>query len=271
MESSLQARRRLSPPEMCVCACVRASEPGCDGSPAGRACPFCAPMRRVALVSFASPPPATLLGVSTHPSALFSSSLCQASSSQRFFCHVLEVLPVVSSHLLVYPAHLTRLHPTRRPSSRLFSHRRRPTLLSLLYINIDPPLSPIYINIGFSSRIARVQESFFEPVHRAEFTVPASTANLGPGFDSFGFALDVWNRVTVTRADKFSMVVHGEGEDRLDRSKDNLVVRMTEKVLQSLDKEVILFLHPPTHISHMSHPTFPISHLLFCADASSPL
>ena len=144
MESSLQASRLLSPPEMCVCACVRASEPVCDGSPAGRACPFCAPMRRVALVSFASPPPATLLGVSTHPSALFSSSLCQASSSQRFFCHVLGVLPVVSSHLLVYPAHLTRLHPTRRPSSRLFSHRRRPTLLSLLCINIDPPLSPIY-------------------------------------------------------------------------------------------------------------------------------
>ena len=25
----------------------------------------------------------------------------------------------------------------------------------------------------------------------------------------------------------------------------------------------ILFLHPPTHFSHMSHPTFPISHLLF--------
>lgn len=98
------------------------------------------------------------------------------------------------------------------------------------------------LTAGFSSRIARVQESFFEPVHRAEFTVPASTANLGPGFDSFGFALDVWNRVTVTRADKFSMVVHGEGEDRLDRSKDNLVVRMTEKVLQSLDKEM-----PPLH------------------------
>ena len=48
--------------------------------------------------------------------------------------------------------------------------------------------------------------------------------------------------MTVTRADKFSMVVHGEGEDRLDRSKDNLVVRMTEKVLQSLDKEM-----PPLH------------------------
>ena len=25
----------------------------------------------------------------------------------------------------------------------------------------------------------------------------------------------------------------------------------------------LLFLHPPTHFSHMSHPTFPISHLLF--------
>ena len=32
----------------------------------------------------------------------------------------------------------------------------------------------------------------------------------------------------------------------------------------------ILFLHPPTHFSHMSHPTFPISHLLFLFFDSAP-
>ena len=31
----------------------------------------------------------------------------------------------------------------------------------------------------------------------------------------------------------------------------------------------VSFLHPPTHFSHMSHPTFPISHLLFLFFRSS--
>ena len=67
--------------------------------------------------------------------------------------------------------------------------------------------------------------------------VPATTANLGPGFDSFGFALDVWNRVTVERADTFSMTIEGEGADRLDCSEDNMVPRMAAKALLSLGVE----------------------------------
>ena len=62
-------------------------------------------------------------------------------------------------------------------------------------------------------------------VNRVVVNVPATTANLGPGFDSFGFALDVWNRVTVERADKFSLTVQGEGEDTIDTSEKNIVVR----------------------------------------------
>ena len=59
-----------------------------------------------------------------------------------------------------------------------------------------------------NSRIQRVQESFFKPVDKVVINVPATTANLGPGFDSFGFALDVWNRVIVERADKFLSLIH---------------------------------------------------------------
>jgi len=92
------------------------------------------------------------------------------------------------------------------------------------------------LTTGFTSRISRVEESFFHPVGSMVLNVPASSANLGPGFDSFGFALDVWNRVLVQRADKFSMHVVGEGADRISTGKDNLLVQMTEKVLNSLGK-----------------------------------
>lgn len=60
--------------------------------------------------------------------------------------------------------------------------------------------------------------------------VPATTANLGPGFDSFGFALDVWNRVIVQKSDKFEMVIEGEGKDRISLREDNLVVQCVGKV-----------------------------------------
>ena len=68
--------------------------------------------------------------------------------------------------------------------------------------------------------------------------VPATTANLGPGFDSFGFALDVWNRVMVQKSDKFEMVIEGEGKDRIQLTEDNLVVQCVQKVLQAAMMDV---------------------------------
>jgi len=87
-----------------------------------------------------------------------------------------------------------------------------------------------------SSRIGAVTESFFSPVHRVELTVPATTSNLGPGFDSFGIALDMHNHISIERADAFSMEIHGEGEDTLARTEENLIVRMTAKALSLRDK-----------------------------------
>jgi len=45
--------------------------------------------------------------------------------------------------------------------------------------------------------------------------VPATTANLGAGFDAMGMALDVWNEMTLEIADKFEMINIGEGADVL--------------------------------------------------------
>jgi homoserine kinase len=56
--------------------------------------------------------------------------------------------------------------------------------------------------------------------------VPATTANLGPGFDCLGLTLDLWNEAVFTVARKDVVVtVSGEGADRLPHDADNLVVR----------------------------------------------
>ena len=60
-------------------------------------------------------------------------------------------------------------------------------------------------------------------LERVTVRVPATTANLGPGFDCLGVALDIWNEVTVGRGDSFGISVSGEGVGALSRGKDNRV------------------------------------------------
>jgi len=87
-----------------------------------------------------------------------------------------------------------------------------------------------------SSRIGAAFESFFTPAHRVELSIPATTSNLGPGFDSFGFALNMHNRIVIEKADSFSLDVYGEGLETLDRTENNLLVRTTAKALSLMDK-----------------------------------
>ena len=53
--------------------------------------------------------------------------------------------------------------------------------------------------------------------------VPATAANLGPGFDCLGMALNIYNTVTITRGHRFSIATSGEGKGALSSGKDNLV------------------------------------------------
>lgn len=56
--------------------------------------------------------------------------------------------------------------------------------------------------------------------------VPATTANLGPGFDCLGLALDLWNRSTFSLAEAgFQVNVSGEGADRLPSGAGNMMVK----------------------------------------------
>lgn len=55
--------------------------------------------------------------------------------------------------------------------------------------------------------------------------VPATSANLGPGFDSFGLALDLHNEFEAELADVWSVEVQGEGAGHLALDENNQVVR----------------------------------------------
>ena len=55
--------------------------------------------------------------------------------------------------------------------------------------------------------------------------VPATSANLGPGFDALGMAVEMVNRVYVEPAERWEMTVTGEGAERLPSGDRNLMVR----------------------------------------------
>jgi len=57
--------------------------------------------------------------------------------------------------------------------------------------------------------------------------VPATSANLGPGFDTLGLAVSLYDELTVTASDRpgARVVVHGVGEGEVPTDETNLVVR----------------------------------------------
>jgi homoserine kinase len=55
--------------------------------------------------------------------------------------------------------------------------------------------------------------------------VPATSANLGPGFDALGLALALYNEVEARESDSVTIEVHGEGAARLPTGADNVVAR----------------------------------------------
>lgn len=65
---------------------------------------------------------------------------------------------------------------------------------------------------------------------RVSVRVPASSANLGPGYDSFGLALALHSCFSAEEADDWSVEIAGEGAETLARDEDNQVVRAMSRV-----------------------------------------
>lgn len=70
--------------------------------------------------------------------------------------------------------------------------------------------------------------------------VPASSANLGPGYDSFGLALGLFNDFEARFADAWTVEVHGEGASHLLTDERNLVARSCAAALAELGASEIV-------------------------------
>jgi homoserine kinase len=70
-------------------------------------------------------------------------------------------------------------------------------------------------------------------------TVPASTANLGAGFDCLALALELRNRIEVTDLGEgtgLELTVEGEGAQSVPRDGRNLIVRAMERVFDEVGR-----------------------------------
>ena len=74
---------------------------------------------------------------------------------------------------------------------------------------------------------------------KVSVSTPASTANLGAGFDCLGLALNLRNVVElwdVGRGSGLEIDIEGEGEDRLPTDSSNLIARAAERVFAKVGK-----------------------------------
>ncbi len=59
-----------------------------------------------------------------------------------------------------------------------------------------------------------------------QIRVPATSANLGAGFDSLAVAFNLWNQARVEfLGSGFRVQIHGEGEGCLPENEENLIVK----------------------------------------------
>lgn len=82
--------------------------------------------------------------------------------------------------------------------------------------------------------------------------VPATSANLGPGFDCLGLALDLGDRLTgEVVADGLAVTIEGEGAPDLPRDESHLVVRAMRTAFGAMGVEPPgLRLHFDNHVPH---------------------
>lgn len=68
--------------------------------------------------------------------------------------------------------------------------------------------------------------------------VPATTANLGPGFDCLGMALDIWNEAIISLEGRGRVaVVTGEGADKIPANHNNLILKSAMRVFDLVGKK----------------------------------
>lgn len=62
--------------------------------------------------------------------------------------------------------------------------------------------------------------------------VPATSANLGPGFDCLGLALDLWNEISFEEAGQLKYRASGEGAEKLNKGSRNLLTKSYSRLFE---------------------------------------
>jgi homoserine kinase len=90
-----------------------------------------------------------------------------------------------------------------------------------------------------SAAVATAEKAPADLVGRSVFVkVPATTANLGPGFDTLGLALSLYDELLVTVRPEPGVVVevHGVGEGEVPTDEGNLVVKAIAHAFAAYDR-----------------------------------
>ena len=67
-----------------------------------------------------------------------------------------------------------------------------------------------------------------------DISIPATSANLGPGFDSLGLALNLYNHVSISESKFLTISVNGESEEQTSACKHNLFVVIFSDIFKRL-------------------------------------
>src|SRR5579863_4273356 len=69
--------------------------------------------------------------------------------------------------------------------------------------------------------------------------LPATSANLGPGFDAVAVALDFFLEIEAEPAEKFSVAASGRDADRCQKLDDNLILETYKQILGSQERVIV--------------------------------
>ena len=86
-------------------------------------------------------------------------------------------------------------------------------------------MTRLYLSSLKITKKRNFQRQILYNVRMIKIRVPATSANLGPGFDCLGLALNVWNEISFEPAEKFSYHVTGEGAEKLNKGTRNLLTK----------------------------------------------
>lgn len=69
--------------------------------------------------------------------------------------------------------------------------------------------------------------------------VPATSANLGPGFDALGLCISLFNNASIKKSKKFNFSFSGEGEGFIDRKKNIIIEAFKKTTLDLIGEKLV--------------------------------